>query len=131
MVDLSQAEHIDDIMKAQKKREDRVNEMWKEWKEKERYLYLMKNDINSCYKIGVSYTCQYRETTLQSEEPTVKLVGKWLGLDKHEKDWHKYFEESHARGEWFNLNKVQVKFFTYRCVNKMGPPENKISAGRA
>ena len=131
MTDLSQAEYIDGIMKAKKKREDRARKRLREWQEKDRYLYLMKNDINGYYKIGVSYTCKYRETTLQSEEPTVKLVGKWLALDEHEKDWHQHFKESHVRGEWFNLNKVQVKFFTHCCVNKMGPPENKNSAGRA
>ena len=94
-------------------------------KEKPKSLYLMKDKSNGYYKIGISQDCKYRESTLQSEKPDIKLVGEWKGLDKHERAWHDYFKKYNTRGEWFDLSKVQVEFFTKSCVSEKEPPENR------
>jgi len=128
---LGNQKRANDLMKA---REARYEKRKKEKKrierktrtKKSKYLYLMKDDANGYYKIGISHSCKYREKTLQSAKPTIKLVGKWRHLDKYERAWHDYFYKYNTRGEWFNLSKVQVEFFTKSCVSEKGPPENKI-----
>jgi len=69
--------------------------------------YLMKNVRNGFYKIGVSNNPKKRERTLQSQEPEVKMVKVWS--DNIEKELHLKYKEHRVRGEWFNLNKIQVK----------------------
>ena len=39
------------------------------------YVYLMFDTSNGYYKIGISKKPEYREKTLQSEKPTIELVG--------------------------------------------------------
>jgi hypothetical protein len=74
--------------------------------------YLMKDKSNNFYKIGKSINPKYREHTLQSEKPTIEIVKIW---DKNiEKKLHNLYNDYRIRGEWFNLNKVQVK---YICTN--------------
>lgn len=75
--------------------------------------YLMKDTNNSgFYKIGKSTKPEYREGTLQSEKPSIKLV-KVFDSDI-EKDLHKAYSQYRIRGEWFKLTKIQVK---YICTN--------------
>ncbi len=70
--------------------------------------YLIKNSRNGFYKIGRSKDPLKRERTLQSEEPLIKIVKIW---DKNiEKELHNKYKEYRLRGEWFRLNKVQVKY---------------------
>ena len=92
---------------------------------KEDSLYLMKNNRDGRYKIGVSSDPEYREKTLQSQEPDVKLVGNWGGLAGYERAWHNYFSEWRQRGEWFNLEPSQVRFMVDKCRNEKVPPERE------
>ena len=70
--------------------------------------YLMKNNHTKLYKIGRSINPRYREKTLQSQEPNIKMVKVW---DKNiEKILHKLYSEYRVRGEWFNLTPIQVKY---------------------
>ncbi len=75
-----------------------------------KYLYLMKNRRNGYIKIGVSVKPEYREKTLQSEEPEIELIwstkemidcGEELGL-------HEKYNEKRIRGEWFILTKKDI-----------------------
>lgn len=70
--------------------------------------YLMKNQRNGYYKIGISDKPKQRELTLQSEDPDVLMVKVW---DKNiEKELHHRYDSQRLRGEWFNLSKVQLMY---------------------
>lgn len=70
--------------------------------------YLMKDCSNNFYKIGSSINPKHRERTLQSEKPTIKLVKVW---NKNiEKLLHENYKEYRVRGEWFDLNEIQVMY---------------------
>jgi hypothetical protein len=80
-------------------------------KTKDKALYLIKCKRTGFYKIGVSNNPKHREATLQAQEPTVEIVGKWDSLGWREAEWHNYFAPQRLRGEWFELTKVQVAYF--------------------
>lgn len=69
--------------------------------------YLMKNKLNGLYKIGKSINPKYRERTLQSQEPEIEMVKVWE--EDIENVLHTKYKKHRKRGEWFKLNKVQVK----------------------
>ena len=69
--------------------------------------YLMKNKLNGLYKIGKSINPKYREQTLQSQEPEIEMVKVWE--EDIENVLHTKYKKHRKRGEWFKLNKVQVK----------------------
>ena len=69
--------------------------------------YLIKNKRNGFYKIGKSRNPKYREKTLQSEEPN--YIGKKWDKDI-ERELHNNYDKYRLRGEWFKLNKIQVKY---------------------
>lgn len=79
---------------------------------KNRKTYLMKDEHNGLYKIGISKNPKFRESTLQSEKPSIKMVKTWN--KDIEKLLHKEYDKNRVRGEWFNLTKVQVK---YICIH--------------
>jgi hypothetical protein len=70
--------------------------------------YIMKDELNSLYKIGKSKNPRLREKTLQSEKPTIKMI-KVIN-DDIEKELHNKYKDFRIRGEWFNLNKIQIKY---------------------
>jgi hypothetical protein len=70
--------------------------------------YLIKDCVNGFYKIGKSRNPKIREKTLQHEKPTIKIV-KIFDQDI-EKILHEQYKEQRLRGEWFNLNNIQVKY---------------------
>lgn len=72
--------------------------------------YLMKDLNTGLYKIGRSKNPAARESTLQSEKPTIKMVKVWE--EDIEKELHRMYEKERVRGEWFNLSEIQVKFIT-------------------
>lgn len=77
------------------------------------YVYLMRDQSNNYYKIGMSKTPEYRERTLQSEKPTIDMIcNKRLPSLKiakaFEKALHNAFADKRIRGEWFNLNEIDV-----------------------
>lgn len=70
--------------------------------------YVMKDSLTGLYKIGKSINPKFREKTLQSEKPSIKMIKVF---DSNiEKQLHKLFDNSRVRGEWFSLNKIQLKF---------------------
>ncbi len=77
------------------------------------HLYLMKDLANGYYKIGISNNPEYREKTLQSEKPTIKLItSKDFSNRKialvFESSLHKSYENKRLRGEWFELNEREI-----------------------
>tara|TARA_R110000823_G_scaffold299822_1_gene420566 strand:+ start:887 stop:1234 length:348 start_codon:yes stop_codon:yes gene_type:complete len=74
--------------------------------------YLIKNRRNGFYKIGRSKDPLKREQTLQSEEPDIVMVKTWD--EDIECKLHKEYKDYRVRGEWFNLNEIQVR---YICTN--------------
>lgn len=80
----------------------------KQAKSKEAVCYMMKDTLSGLYKIGMSVNPKHRERTLQSEKPSIKMVKVF---DKNiEKELHDKYKAQRVRGEWFELNKVQVRY---------------------
>jgi predicted GIY-YIG superfamily endonuclease len=78
------------------------------------YVYLMKDCANEFYKIGISNDPKYRERTLQSEKPTIELIGSRKFptrkiAESFEKALHEAFKEKRLRGEWFELTKDEAR----------------------
>ena len=67
--------------------------------------YLMK-DGNGFYKIGKSKNPIARESTLQSENPTITLIA--VCSEDIEKHLHEQYSEKRKRGEWFSLTEEDV-----------------------
>ena len=75
---------------------------------KKEYCYIMKDSINGLYKIGKSNNPKIREKTLQSEKPSINMIKVF---DKNiEKELHNRYKRERVRGEWFNLNKIQLRY---------------------
>lgn len=77
------------------------------------YVYLMFDEANGFYKIGISNKPEYREHTLQSEKPTIVLVkAKQFPVrplaEAFEAALHKTYDVKRIRGEWFNLEAKDV-----------------------
>lgn len=79
------------------------------------FVYLMLNKRNGYYKIGRSLRPEYREKTLQSEEPEIEMIRYWKALERHEDILHGWFRKKRIRGEWFALEEKDIqkieKFF--------------------
>jgi hypothetical protein len=90
------------------------------------WIYLMKDEINGCYKIGRAQNPEYREKTLQSEKPFIVLVEAWEGLESDETVLHKTYAEKRIRGEWFRLTESDV--FDVGCYFAEA---KKFSTGRS
>ena len=74
--------------------------------------YILKDNNTGYYKIGKSNNPLNREKTLQSEKPTYNLIKTFK--NNIEKDLHNKYIKQRIRGEWFNLNNIQLK---YICTN--------------
>ena len=72
------------------------------------YIYLMRDERTGLVKIGKSQNPQYREKTLQSDNPLIVLVHSWAGLPAEEKALHNEFAEKRVRGEWFQLSDEDI-----------------------
>ena len=97
----------------------------------ELYLYLMKCGHTGHYKIGISKTPKKRESTLQSEKPSITMVGAWKGSGFYERPWHQYFKDQRLRGEWFSLSPAQVRFFTSTCEKGNAAMNNLLLGGKS
>lgn len=73
------------------------------------YVYLMLNKRNNYIKIGKSKIPDFREKTLQAEEPDIQLITVWKAPAQKERDLHARFTASRKRGEWFKLNLSDLK----------------------
>ena len=82
----------------------------------DRSLYLMKDCSNGFYKIGISSSPKLRESTLQAERPSIKMVGQWDGMSWMERELHKRFADQRLRGEWFNLEPAQVRWVCHHLT---------------
>jgi hypothetical protein len=70
--------------------------------------YIMKDCNTGFYKIGKSINPKLRERTLQSEKPTIKIIKVF---DKNiEKNLHNTYKDFRVRGEWFDLNNIQINY---------------------
>lgn len=73
-------------------------------------LYLMRDDRSRLFKIGISKNPEYRERTLQSDNPMVTLLAYWVAVDaSDEKVLHKHFQAYRMRGEWFALTPRHIR----------------------
>lgn len=70
--------------------------------------YLIKNKSNGFYKIGRTNNLYKRARTLQSEEPLIEYVKFW-SYDIESK-LHEMYKRQNIRGEWYWLNKIQVRY---------------------
>jgi len=74
-----------------------------------RYVYLMFDARNDFFKIGESRKPQYRERTLQAQQPDVELLKVWSCDHRIERMLHKMFaakrvRQQNPRSEWFRLH---------------------------
>ena len=77
------------------------------------FVYLMRDNSNGYHKIGISNTPEYREKTLQSEKPSIEMLAcKKFPTRKIaeaiESALHTAYSQQRVRGEWFNLDDVDV-----------------------
>jgi len=73
------------------------------------FVYLMKNTRNGYVKIGFSKNPQFREKTLQSEEPEIELLISIEATIDLEKELHARFSAYRVRGEWFRLSEHEIE----------------------
>jgi len=73
------------------------------------FVYLMKNTRNGFIKIGFSKNPQFREKTLQSEEPEIELLASIEGTIDLEKELHARFSAYRIRVEWFRLSEFEIE----------------------
>lgn len=78
------------------------------------YVYIMRNEDNGAYKIGISNDPKYREHTLQSQEPNVNVIffcefPTRDAAQQVESEMHEKYAQYHMRGEWFAIPHKMVK----------------------
>ena len=73
------------------------------------FVYIMHNRNNNYYKIGRSIKPEFREKTLQAEEPDIIILEKWEANSSIELHLHKKFKHRLIRGEWFKLTTNDLK----------------------
>lgn len=78
------------------------------------HVYLMIDTINRYHKIGISNKPYWREKTLQSEKPTIELIASKRFINRKiassfEKALHDTYSSKRIRGEWFQLDYVEVE----------------------
>lgn len=76
---------------------------------RETKLYVMYDERTAMFKIGVSVNPQYRERTLQSDNPLIVMVGCWDAYKSQEKEWHERFAQHRVRGEWFQISTDDIR----------------------
>lgn len=97
------------IRDEQLEREEIANQSKKKPKTGTRgYVYLMEDTVNDFIKIGFSKKPTVRESTLQSEKPTVSIVFTALASLEYERELHAAFDDRRIRGEWFDISKDEV-----------------------
>ena len=92
------------------------------------FIYLMKDEINDSFKIGMSKNPKTRESTLQSEKPYIKMINYWEGEVGDEKSLHKKFKNQRIRGEWFILSEKDLLFVESYFRQKSSPPQYKFQS---
>lgn len=77
------------------------------------YVYFMFDTKTLCHKIGISNIPEWREKTLQSEKPSIKLIALKKFVNRRiaanfEKALHDSYSHKKQRGEWFRLDKEDI-----------------------
>lgn len=72
--------------------------------------YIMIDDLTNFYKIGKSVDPRYREHTLLSSRPTIRLLA--INDNCIENELHSKFRKKRVRGEWFALSESDIKRIT-------------------
>ena len=88
------------------------------------FVYVMHNTKNGYYKIGKSITPEYREKTLQAEEPDIVLLEKWEAASHIEITLQRKFKHKRKRGEWFNLTDddlIEIRKFMEQLPRRRKP----------
>lgn len=110
-------ETLDDLRKVEArcaKLESKLTGIRTSQPERATYVYIMKDEHNGLYKIGKSVNPKYRERTLQSEKPSIKMVFSTKERDDFsESSLHSEFAEFRIRGEWFDLTPCQVRYICH------------------
>ncbi|MBQ6728542.1 MAG: GIY-YIG nuclease family protein [Bacteroidales bacterium] len=104
---------IDPAVFKNEYQDESTKENINETKESSCYVYLMKDESNGYYKIGISNKPEYRERTLQSEKPTIVLLcakeyPTRIIAEAIEAALHKAYGEKRLRGEWFALDEKDI-----------------------
>lgn len=86
------------------------------------YVYLMIDLTNNFYKIGISNSPKYREFTLQSEKPTIELLASKKFINRKiaksfENALHSAYSDKRLRGEWFQLNEIEIEEIIFTLNN--------------
>lgn len=81
------------------------------------FVYLMVDRVNDIHKIGISNNPSWREKTLQSEKPTIELLvaKKFVNrkiASSFEKALHDAYAPKRIRGEWFQLDAIDLSEIT-------------------
>jgi predicted GIY-YIG superfamily endonuclease len=83
-----------------------------------RSVYLLKEDENQYYKIGISKNTKRRIKQLQTGSAgEISLHNEFISdyASKIEKALHRKYNTYKVKGEWFNLTLEQVKAFLQDC----------------
>ncbi len=78
------------------------------------YTYLMQDRKNGLYKIGISNSPKFREKTLHGQQPEIELLAirkfaNRLFAKYLETELHLEYKNNRTRGEWFDLDGLQVE----------------------
>ena len=106
-------EQIDDLKEFIDMQKEEINELTKQKisvKQKiiDKKTYIIKDCNTNLYKIGCSNDPLKREKTLQSEKPNIKIIK--IFENYIEKELHIKYNDFRVRGEWFNLNNIQINY---------------------
>lgn len=83
-------------------------------KNKPGYIYLLKGENTSWYKVGQTNNLRRRIKQLGTKAPFAILhlkSHKVADMDQAESFWHQRFDTKQANGEWFELDPVDVAEF--------------------
>lgn len=84
------------------------------------FVYLMLNQ-SGAVKIGMTnHHPSFREATLQSQEPDVRLLCYFQGTKEDERRLHARFASQRIRGEWFNFNHDDLSFLIMELSKNTG-----------
>lgn len=98
------------------------SEINKQNNSEECHVYLMIDISNNFHKIGISNSPKYREFTLQSEKPTIELLASKKFINRKiaksfESALHSAYINKRMRGEWFQLNEMEISEIIYTLNN--------------
>ena len=100
-----------------------------EGKARPTFVYVMIDKNTGLYKIGRSVKPKARESTLQSEKPTIEMIFTYNAINKDEKYLHEMFKDKRYRGEWFSLDHLDLEKIKHYFETKktfLGKQEREV-----